>query len=99
VAKDGAVELSWKASSSRETGGYLVYYGTARGEYFGDRAVPIDTGNRTSLRIEGLSNGTLYYFAVAAYNRPVSAFEPGRLVIEPGDFSREVAARPLRMAE
>ena len=101
-ARDGAVELSWKASSSREVGGYLVYYGTARGEYFGKYAIlgnvvhasPIDVGNRVSIRIEGLRNGTLYYFAVAAYNEPLDGaelyFEP-----DPGEFSREVAARPL----
>jgi hypothetical protein len=78
-------------------GGYLVYYGTASGEYFGDltsAGSPVDAGNRTSFRLEGLKNGTLYYFAVAAYNT-----EPGRQVVEPGAFSRETAARPLRMAE
>ena len=118
IAKDGAVELSWKASASRDVGGYLIYYGTARGEYFGEHAIlgtesrssPIDAGNRTTVRIDGLINGTLYYFAVAAYNRPDAAgkvvhepgrqvHEPGRLVLEPGEFSREAAARPLRMAE
>ena len=98
TAKDGAVELSWKASPVREVGGYLIYYGAASGEYFGNDASlksPIDTGNRTSFRIEGLKNGTLYYFAVAAYNRP--EFEMA--LPEPGAFSRETAARPLRMAE
>jgi hypothetical protein len=102
TAKNGAVELSWRASPARDIGGYFVYYGTARGEYFGDHATlgsavyisPIDVGNRTSIRIEGLNNGTLYYFAVAAYGEP-----GGNPVPEPGAFSREVAARPLRMAE
>jgi len=104
VAKDGAVELSWKASSSKDVGGYFVYYGTARGEYFGAnaklgntvRVSPIDAGNRTSLRIEGLTNGTLYYFAVAAYNKP-HILDGGAQVFlpEPGEFSREAAARPL----
>jgi hypothetical protein len=73
----------------------MVYYGTARGEYFGEGAIrgasPIDAGKRTSLRIEGLRNGVLYYFAVAAYDRP----EP----FHGGELSREVSARPLRMAE
>ena len=126
VAKNGAVELSWRPSVSRETGGYFVYYGTAKGEYFGEKAVlgselrasPVDVGNRTSIRIDGLDNGTLYYFAVAAYNRPLQESggsipepglqvhepglqvrEPGLQVREPGEFSREAAARPLRMAE
>jgi hypothetical protein len=85
-AKNGAVELSWRASPSKDAAGYMVYYGTSSGEYFGDRS-PIDAGNRTSFRIEGLNNGTLYYFAVAAYS------------FEPGDFSREAMARPLRMTE
>ncbi|MCL2472672.1 MAG: hypothetical protein FWF26_03245 [Treponema sp.] len=137
VAKDGAVELSWKTSPSRDIGGYLVYYGTSKGEYFGEQAIasygtaetaagmltgeqspnsmesPIDAGNRTSVRIEGLRNGTLYYFAVAAYNKPYAYINPAAMELpfslagldtrmnlpEPGEFSRETAARPLRMAE
>jgi hypothetical protein len=108
AAKDGAVELSWKASPARDLGGYLVYYGTAKGEYLEAKS-PLDAGDRTSIRIEGLSNGTLYYFAVAAYRKsdsPLYDFvseynvpEPGRLALEPGEFSREAAARPLRMAQ
>jgi len=108
VARDGAVELSWRASPSRELGGYFVYFGTAPGEYFGEHAIidnmvrasPIDVGNRTSVRIDGLTNGTLYFFAVAAYNRPQTSNDGARIVLpESGEFSREVAARPLRMAE
>jgi len=104
VARDGAVELSWRASSSREVGGYLVYYGTARGEYFGDHAIldnrvrvsPIDAGNRTLIRIEGLTNGRLYYFAVAAYSVLQKLNDGARMILpEGGEFSREVAARPL----
>jgi len=102
IARDGAVELAWKDSPSRDAGGYLIYYGTASGEYFGEGAVflaaeaksPIDAGMRTSVRIGGLKNGTLYYFALAAYNRPESGMPP-----VPGEFSREAAARPLRMVE
>ena len=104
-ARDGAVELSWRASPTRDVGGYLVYYGTSRGEYFGEKS-PIDAGNGTSVRIDGLSNGTLYYFAIASYTRPETDLlyiasesgpvrEPGRKVLEPGEFSREAAARPI----
>ena len=118
VAKNGAVELSWNSSPSKSVGGYLVYFGTARGEYFGKSDIlesaarafpgifsgelksPIDAGNRTSIRIDGLNNGTLYYFTVAAYNRPENPRAGERIILpEPGDFSREVAARPLRMTE
>jgi hypothetical protein len=91
MARDGAVELSWKPSPDMDTAGYLVYYGNARGEYFGKDAIlgvsPLDAGNRTRLRIEGLDNGVLYYFAVAAYDRA--------LPYHMGEFSREVSARPL----
>ncbi len=94
LARDGAVELSWKPSTDPDLGGYMIYYGTSKGEYFGTDAFlgpsPLDIGNRTSLRIDGLDNGVLYYFAIAAYDRA----DPPHL----GDFSREVSARPLRMA-
>jgi hypothetical protein len=95
AARDGAVDLSWRASPDTDLSGYLVYFGAASGEYFGESALlgasPIDAGKRTSLRIEGLKNGTLYYFAVAGYDRNSPA--------DAGPFSREVSARPLRTIE
>ncbi|MDR3146250.1 MAG: hypothetical protein LBU21_08225 [Treponema sp.] len=95
IARDGAVDLSWKGSPDPDTTGYLVYYGLSRGEYFGAAAVqgasPINAGNRTSLRITGLQNGVLYYFAVSAYDR----MDP----LHGGEFSREVSARPLWLSE
>jgi hypothetical protein len=95
-ALDGAVELSWRNSPDGDTRGYLVYYGTSAGVYYGEGALPgpspIDAGSRTSLRIEGLRNGTLYFFAVAAYDG--SGGRPEDL--HPGRFSKEVSARPLR---
>jgi hypothetical protein len=104
AARDGAVELSWRDSPIPGVDGYLVYYGEAPGEYFGRGASwgpsPIDAGNRRTLRIEGLDNGTLYYFAIAAYrtgsgeNLPPSLPEPGG-TRQIGEFSREVTARPL----
>ncbi|MDR2185580.1 MAG: hypothetical protein LBO80_07955 [Treponema sp.] len=97
AARDGAVDLSWRASPDEDTAGYLVYYGEAPGEYFGAGAAlgasPVNAGKRTSLHIDGLKNGSLYYFTVAAYDSgsPPDSFHCG-------DFSREVTARPLRTA-
>jgi hypothetical protein len=95
-ALDGAVELSWRASPDTDTRGYLVYYGTSSMVYYGQGAVlgesPINAGNRTSLRIEGLKNGTLYFFAIAAYDGSGGTIRD----LHPGKFSKEVTVRPLR---
>jgi hypothetical protein len=95
IARDGAVDLSWKHSYESDVAGYLVYYGTSSGEYFGEGAIlgssPINVGKRNSVHIDGLKNGTLYYFTVVAYDR----FNPLHI----GVFSREITARPLRMIE
>jgi hypothetical protein len=95
VARDGAVDLSWRASPDTDLSGYLVYFGVASGDYFGESAAlgpsPINAGKRTSLRIDGLKNGALYYFVVAGYDR--------NSPVDVGEFSREVTARPLRTIE
>jgi hypothetical protein len=97
VARDGAVELSWRQVASKDLGGYFIYYGTSSGEYFGEHAIlagrevksPVNAGLRNSVRIEGLKNGTLYFFAVASYDKTLK---------EAGMFSREAAARPLQQS-
>lgn len=91
-AGDGYVDLSWlTAPGSRAvTGGFLVYYGERPGEYLGYEAVqglsPVMLGNTNSVRISGLTNGKIYYFAVASYNMGESVL--------PGPLSVEVHARP-----
>jgi hypothetical protein len=97
IALDGAVQLRWKNSPDVNTAGYLVYYGAASDEYFGEEAAlgasPIDAGKQNSIFIEGLKNGTLYYFRIAAYDR----MNPGSVPsFHAGEFSREVRARPLQ---
>ncbi|MDR1506459.1 MAG: hypothetical protein LBI67_05090 [Treponema sp.] len=96
-ALDGAVELNWRSSPDSDTTGYLVYYGVSSGVYYGEGALqgesPIDAGRRNALRIEGLKNGVLYFFAVASYDGNA------RTALHPGKFSKEVTARPLRINE
>ena len=102
VAADGGVTLSWRHSPNANTEdrhtGYLVYYSSKRGELFGEDAAlgssPIDVGIKNSVNITGLTNGTLYYFRVAAY---VSLDEPYNFASRHniGVFSSEVTARPL----
>jgi hypothetical protein len=91
--KDGGVELSWKPSRDENAAGYIVYYGVASGEYFGEDASagpsPIDAGKRLSISIDKLVNGVLYFFSVSSYDD----------LGQPGDYSREISVRPLRMTE
>jgi hypothetical protein len=94
VAVDGGVLLRWKQSPNADDAGYLVYYSSVRGELFGNDSVlgpsPVNAGNRTSLLVEGLKNGTLYYFRIASYDRAT-----GEVNYNVGEFSNEVTARPL----
>ena len=94
VAGDGYVELSWSGTagnSNSNTAGYIVYYGKRPGEYLGNDAAegssPIRVGKKTSIKITGLENGKIYYFAVAG----VSASSPEII----GQLSQEVYARPM----
>ncbi|MDR2897410.1 MAG: hypothetical protein LBU99_01250 [Spirochaetaceae bacterium] len=96
-AGNGYADISWIPSVNYDTTGYLVYYGERPGEYLGAGAVqgdsPLSAGNKLSLRIEGLTNGKIYYFAVAAYTASQAMLSP---TITPGELSKEVFARPDR---
>lgn len=87
---DGSVTLSWQPTTEGDTAGYLLYYGTKPERYRGDDASagtsPIDVGDTTEVLLEGLENGKIYYFAVAAYDKV------GRE--NRGPLSDEVSARP-----
>jgi len=90
---NGKVTLSWRRVDDPEVKGYEVYYGLFPGSYFGEGAAqglsPLDAGDATQVEISGLENGTLYYFAVAAYD--------GSTPRQRSVFSVEVGARPSRI--
>ncbi|MFW5747687.1 MAG: hypothetical protein ACOCX6_02700, partial [bacterium] len=75
--------------------GYLIFYGTRPGRYFGtdsdDGPSPVDAGMNTEFTLEGLENGKLYYFSVAAYDDATPPHRSG--------FSDEVSARPSVLEE
>lgn len=95
TAGNGTVTVRWKRSAEADVAGYMVYYGTSPGSYFGTGAaegpspVMVLGADITSLKLSGLVNGTLYLVAVAAFDRA----DPPHV----GEFSREVSARPSRM--
>ena len=101
VAMDGAVHLTWRHSPNPSAQGYLVFYGTAYGDFFGEGALlgasPISVGMTNSVVIEGLQNGVLYFFRVAAYShRGTNHLLDGSADFHAGEFSNEARARPLR---
>ncbi len=93
LPQDGAVVLRWSGVENPDLAGYLLYYGAASGTYRGRAAEegpsPIDVGNRKEIRLTGLENGRLYYFAVASYDTAGSEHH--------GRLSSEAHARPSRI--
>ena len=106
IASDGGVQLRWRHSPDIMTDGYLIYYSSVRGELFGKEASlgasPVDVGMTNSVFIDGLKNGVLYYFRIAAYDRVIETTnrEEGKKLQSAdnyiiGEFSSEVTSRPL----
>ncbi len=62
VIGDASVVLNWNSVTG--AAGYKIKYGTASGAY----TATVDAGNVAGYSITGLTNGTTYYFVVAAYN-------------------------------
>jgi len=61
----GQVTLAWDLDTDPTVVGYKVYVGTASGVY----TLNIDAGNVTTFTVTGLQSGTVYYFAVTAYDQ------------------------------
>ncbi len=60
----GTVALTWNPSRDTDVVGYKVYYGTARE----DLTAGLMVGNVTRTTINGLANGTTYYFAAVSFD-------------------------------
>jgi hypothetical protein len=90
LAGDRSIALSWQRVREDDVAGYLVYYGTEPGSYYGtDSAVgpsPVDAGNAVELTLKGLTNGRLYYVTVVSYDQAYPR--------QQSRFSPEVTARP-----
>lgn len=95
IAGNGEIQLVWKSVLEADIKGYMVYYGLRPGRYDGTDAdggpSPLDVGDRTSVTIDGLENGRLYYFTVVSYD----ASAPPHFSV----FSEEVSARPSQLVK
>ncbi len=77
---EGQVALSWTAVSGATS--YNVYDGTASG---GENATPIATGvTGTTYTVTGLTNGTPYYFTVAAVDSAGNSGFSNEAISTPG---------------
>lgn len=90
---DSQVTLTWDEAGDPNVQGYMVYYGTASGYYFGEKASignsPADVGNENTIVLKNLENDTLYFFTVVAYDKArVANFS---------SFASEVIARPAKV--
>lgn len=66
VSSSYALTFVWDANTEPELVGYKFYIGTAPRVYFN----PFDLGNVTTYsRTDFLTDGTVYYFAVTAYDK------------------------------
>jgi hypothetical protein len=63
-AHSADVIVAWDPNPEPVVRGYVVYYGTASGNY----THYIDVGNATNCAISGLQGGATYYLAVTAYD-------------------------------
>ncbi len=75
-----SVTLSWNRNVEMDVTGYRVHYGTVSHTY----TLTQDAGNVLTTTVANLTTGTLYYFAVTAYNA---------LGVE-SNYSNEVSYRP-----
>ena len=64
VANAATLTLAWNPNAEPDIGGYVLYWGTQSGVYTSNSNV----GNVTTKQVTGLADGTVYYFAVKAYN-------------------------------
>ncbi len=63
-AAAGTVTLAWSPNAEEDVAGYIVYWGTASGQY----GSTVDVGGNLAFQFAMPDRYARYYFAVAAYN-------------------------------
>ncbi len=92
TAENGSVRLTWNVAKDNDiVAGYKIYYGReAVTEPGQDYESEVDAGNKITYTVEGLENGTTYYFALTAYDVTGNESE---------NYSVEVSATPMTFAQ
>jgi len=60
----GTITIGWDRNTESNIAGYRLAYGTQSGVY----SSTIDVGNNTSYQVHSMSDATVYYFVVLAYD-------------------------------
>lgn len=68
--------MAWDECPATNTTGYIVYWGTASGEYSEMK----DLGNVTNTTVTGLIQGSNYFFVVTAYDTARKETDPSNEV-------------------
>ncbi len=81
------VRLAWDANTEADLAGYRIYYGTQPDQL----TESVDAGAVTEGAVDALETGTIYYFAVTAYNRAGFESAPSNPISyrTPQTFSRQ----------
>ena len=74
--------LRWDAVTYPGLGGYRIYYSFESFKYIHELGNVIDVGNVTTHKIEGLTSGRRYYFAVTAYSAEGEESESSNVVFK-----------------
>ncbi len=85
IASDGHVALTW--TSPPLASGYKVYVGTSSRTY----GSPINVGNASSYSVTGLTNGTMYYFTISAYDSTGEGSRSNELYDEPQSGTQQLS--------
>lgn len=72
AAHAASLTLAWDRNGESDIAGYIVYWGTQSDNY----SNTVNVGNTTTYQVNGLADGSTYYFVVKAYNTSGQASPP-----------------------
>jgi len=93
-----SVSLAWDPNSETNLAGYVIYYGTASGQYSNSNNVM----NTTNTTVAGLLNGVMYFFVVTAYDASGLESDPSNEVayrVPSTNFPRRVTILNIKKTE